>query len=66
MKALCTGQLLALIPKFEPTGTSVPLQCHPEVVRPNVLAELAGATIRPFWRAKLRGRGHSVDVLRRR
>jgi hypothetical protein len=42
VKALCPGQVPALIAKFESTGTPVPLQCHPEVVRPNGHAELPG------------------------
>jgi hypothetical protein len=42
VKALCAGQVPALIAKFESTGTPVPLQCHPEVVRPNGHAELPG------------------------
>jgi hypothetical protein len=35
VNALCPGQVPALIAKFESTGTPVPLQCHPEVVRPD-------------------------------
>ena len=42
VEVLCPGQVPALIAKFESTGTPVPLQCHPEVVRPNDPAELPG------------------------
>jgi hypothetical protein len=40
VKVLCPGEIPALIAKFEATGTPVPLQCHPEVVRPDSHAEL--------------------------
>ena len=40
VKVLCPGQVPALIAKFESIGTPVPLQCHPEVVRPDGQAEL--------------------------
>jgi transposase len=42
MKVLCSGQVPALIAKFDSTGTPVPSQCHPEVVRPDGHAELPG------------------------
>jgi hypothetical protein len=40
VKVSCPGQVPAMIAKFESTSTPVPLQCHPEVVRPHGHAEL--------------------------
>jgi hypothetical protein len=40
VKVSCPGHVPALIAKFESTATPVPLECHPEVVRPDGHAEL--------------------------
>jgi hypothetical protein len=40
VKVSCPGQVPAMIAKFESTSAPVPLQCHPEVVRPHGHAEL--------------------------
>ena len=42
VEVLCSGQVPALIAKFESTGTPVPLQCHPEVVRSDGHTQLPG------------------------
>ena len=41
VKVSCPEHVPALIAKFESTATPVPLQCHPEVVRPDGHAELS-------------------------